>query len=277
MIDNDSLSSSDSEYLPSSSHSNDSTTMSLHPVLAEELPNDEVVEVQSLDDVGLPNDTNLDIQSSDDNEGDSRSVILRERGQFRNRVLLRPNSSMSSVSSTSSSNRSDVSVSNEGNGSFTINTDIFPALPESVNEVHQQIMTQCDNGTNRNQSFVQRQYDQFYQFVNTIPAEPCPICRRNDATLDWIMLPCGHIFCTPCISRLFNIHGINRTQRCPSCMGNCTRNEVSRLGARPASGQNPVPIEGTMTYPTNDGNDIMNNDRGTVNDPVDLTQSNSSP
>ena len=172
------------------------------------------------------------------------------------------------------------------------NIDIFPPLLNSFEQIWARIDQLISCGVRR--TYAQNRYNEFCRIsgvanmTSDVSNVHCSICTGQDASLDWMMLPCGHIFCTPCIGQLFRRSDVN--QRCPVCQCPLRVCVVTRLGVRPVPGpgQHRVPTAGIITQTANDGPDPGQNivqtggittqtaNDGTVENPLDLTGNNSS-
>ena len=201
--------------------------------------------------------------------------------------------SASSHSSHSSNNSlTSQNVNNVPYHGTRSNIDIFPPLLNSFEQIWARIDQLISCGVRR--TYAQNRYNEFCRIsgvanmTSDVSNVHCSICTGQDASLDWMMLPCGHIFCTPCIGQLFRRSNVN--QRCPVCQCSLRLCAVTRLGVQPGSGpgQPRVPTEGITTQTANDGPDPRQNivptgyitthtaNDGTVENPLDLTGSNSS-
>ena len=238
-------------------------------------------------------DTSSD--SSDDSQtSQNRSVIPYVNSET---------TSDSSDNSLTSQNGNSLS-SHSSDNSFTShygNIFIVPSLLDSLQQIWDQIVrnVNCVSGGELNifmqrREFARRQYDEFYKTdriadtTSDVSNILCTICTEQDASLDWMMLPCGHIYCTPCIGQLFRRRYVSQrpelqVERCPVCQCSLRLRHVTRLGVRPGPGQDIVPAGGITTQTASNGLDPGQNivptggiTEGTVENPLDLTGSNSS-
>ena len=226
-------------------------------------------------------------------------------------ISLNSNFGGYSASSFSSHSSDNSRTSQNGNivpdHNTRTNNELFPSLLGSVEQIWERIQIQVlrvsviglHQGLNprlydymQRRAFAERQYNQFYRIPGNanmtldVPNVLCTICTEQDASLDWMMLPCGHIYCTLCIGQLFRRSDVN--QRCPVCQCSLRLHAVTRLGVRPGPGQHIVPTGGIPTQTLNDGSDPGQNvvptggittqtvNDGTVENPLDLTGNNSS-
>ena len=222
-------------------------------------------------------------------------------------ISLNSNFGGYSASSSSDNSRTSQNGNIVPDHNTRTNNELFPSLLGSVEQIWERIQRQVlrvsviglHQGLNprlydylQRRAFAERQYNQFFRIPGNanmtldVPNVLCTICTEQDASLDWMMLPCGHIYCTLCIGQLFRRSDVN--QRCPVCQCSLRLHAVTRLGVRPGPGQHIVPTGGITTQTLNDGSDPGQNvvptggittqtaNDGTVENPLDLTGSNSS-
>ena len=252
-----------------------------------------------------------DSNSSNDYRTSHSSSIVPYSSHSSDESEISLNSNFGGYSASSFSSHSSDNSRTSQNGNIVpdhntrTNNELFPSLLGSVEQIWERIQIQLLRvstiGLNprlydymQRRAFAERQYNQFFRIPGNanmtldVPNVLCTICTEQDASLDWMMLPCGHIYCTLCIGQLFRRSDVN--QRCPVCQCPLRVCVVTRLGVRPVPGpgQHRVPTAGIITQTANDGPDPGQNivqtggittqtaNDGTVENPLDLTGSNSS-
>ena len=84
----------------------------------------------------------------------------------------------------------------------------------------------------------------------SIPLHLCLFCQDNDNKMDWVILPCAHMYCSSCaVSTLQGTcSNLGRdAAECGVCRYVFSTAHVRRLGSRPLVANALIPIDGTFS------------------------------